>query len=100
MKTPIHEVIKEIETEFEYSQRWDKRRREKNEPEINMDENKPIESWILWMEEYLHRARHEAAISTDKTAALHEVRKVANLAVACLAYRGCPVRETKVVSTT
>jgi hypothetical protein len=95
MITPIEAVIKELEAEFEYSKRWDIRRRENNESEINMDVNKPIESWILWMEEYLHRARHEASLSTDKTASLHEIRKVANLAIACLAYRGCPPRDKK-----
>lgn len=93
MQTSIDQVIETVKSEFEYSQRWDKAREAKGEPEHKMDRNKPVESWILWMEQYLANARLEATKSTDKTAALHEVRKVANLALACLAYQGCPKRE-------
>lgn len=93
MKTSTEEILEILKAEFEYSRRWDKMRVEKGEPEYKMDRNKPVESWILWMEEYLSKARAEATKSTDKTAALHEIRKVANLALACLIYQGCPKRE-------
>jgi hypothetical protein len=92
MQTTIEKVIEEVKAEFEYSQRWDKARIANNEPEHKMDKNKPVESWILWMDEYLCRARSEATKSTDKLLALHEIRKVANLALACLTYQGCPLR--------
>jgi len=92
-KTAMDVVIELLKSEFEYSQRWDKKREANGEPEHKMDRNKPVESWILWMEQYLANARLEATKSTDKTAALHEVRKVANLALACLTYIGCPPRE-------
>ncbi len=93
MNNNIDAVVEIIKKEFEYAQRWDKQREARGEPEHKMDRNKPVESWILWMEEYLAKARTEATKSTDKTAALHEVRKVANLALACLAYQGCPERD-------
>lgn len=91
------EVIEKIKAEFEFSQCWDKARIREGTDEAlaNLDKNKPVESWILWMEEYLHDARNKASKSRDKTEALHDVRKVANLAIACLVYRGCPDTPTK-----
>jgi hypothetical protein len=94
MKETLSDVIEKVKAEFEYSQRWDRTRVMNNEPEYKMDKNKPVESWILWMEEYLAKARREATMSTDKVLALHQIRKVANLALACLVYQGCPARET------
>lgn len=88
----LETVIERLRAEFEYSKKWDAAREEKNEPASTMDRNKPIESWICWMEEFICKARSEASKSSDKTAALHEIRKVANLAIACLVYRGCPDR--------
>ncbi len=93
MNTSTEQVIETLKAEFEYSQRWDKIRESRCAPDHQMDRNKPVESWILWMEQYLANARLEATRSTDKTAALHEVRKAAALALACLTYCGCPPRD-------
>ena len=91
----LDEVINEVKAEFEYAQRWDRERKERGASEYEMDRNKSVETWILWIEEYLAKARIAATNSTDKTAALEEVRKVANLALACLVYQGCPSRGKK-----
>ena len=55
-----------------------------------------VESWILWMHDYLREAAHQATRSPEPAgsqAALHTIRKVAALAVACMENLGAPPRE-------
>lgn len=92
MQTKFDKVIEIVKAEFEYSQSWDKVRKANGEPEHKMDQNKSVETWILWMEQYLANARLETTKSADKTAALHEIRQVASLAILCLVHQGCPER--------
>lgn len=90
-----NEVVQKVKAEFEYSQHWDKKRLENNAPESTFDKNKPIESWILYMEHHLGLARYAVSTGTDKHNGLDQVRQVANLALACLTYKGCPERKIK-----
>lgn len=86
------QVFQAINTERAYQDKWDNARKEQG---INsyMDKDKPVETWILWMEEYMHEARTRATAQFDKTSALSNIRKVAALAVACMEYHGAPERE-------
>lgn len=94
MKPPLTTVFAEIEREFEFAQKWDRERKERGDPESTYDANKPVESWLVYMKYHLDAAFAIAGSTSDKTRALAEVRKVANLATACLAYQGCPKRDT------
>lgn len=93
MSIDLSPVIKEVQTEFEYAQKWDKERAERGDPESTYDKNKPVESWLVYMRFHLNCALNIAGSSFDKSRVLDEVRKVANLSMACLAYQGCPRRE-------
>lgn len=88
----LETVLDKLRLEFEYSKKWDDARKDDQESVFEFDKNKPVESWICWMEEYLRRAKHEATNGTDKTLALKNIKYVANLAINCLIYRGCPDR--------
>ena len=76
------DVYKLIDSEREYQNKWDKLRTEKELP--LRDKYATVESWILWMEEYLLRARMAATNSVDKTEAFECIRKVTVLGVACM----------------
>lgn len=100
------DVYKLIDEEREYQQHWDLQRyteyraladgqgvSDLTRGTLLLDSNKPIESWILWMEEYLQKARQAAAGTLDQKKALENIRKVAALAVACMEYNETPPRE-------
>lgn len=91
MKRPaIRKLVYDlIDGEIEYAQHWDKMRPESSQK----DADKPIEAWLLWMEEYLSRARKAATTSVDKTEALENIRKLAGLAVNCMTYHPTPARK-------
>jgi hypothetical protein len=84
------EVYKLIDGEREYQKKWDRKREEEGRPA--RDSNFPVGAWILWMEEYLQRARKAATDNTDKTEALECVRKVTALGVACMEVNDTPAR--------
>jgi len=86
------QVFHAINTERAYQEKWDQTRKEQG---INsyMDKDKPVETWVLWMEEYMSQARKRATAQFDKTAALQNIRKVCALGVACMEYHGAPERE-------
>jgi len=50
-------------------------------------DERSIDEWILYMEDYLQEARHQATRG-DETAALHTLRKVVNMGVTCMAKHG------------
>lgn len=56
------------------------------------NEGADVESWILYMEEWLSIARFEASHSTSKIVALEAVRKVTALGVACMENHKTPPR--------
>lgn len=75
-------VYKLIDGERKYQEKWEILRAEKGLPA--KDEYATVESWILWMEDYLVRARTAATNDVDKTIALEQIRKVTALGVACM----------------
>ncbi len=89
------EVYKLIDREREYQKFWDEKR--KTEPcgggAQLLDKDKPVESWILWMEQYLSLAREAATKSINKIAALENIRKVVAMGVACMEYNETPPRK-------
>jgi len=88
------EVYDIISSERDYQVKWDRDRTA--DPTINsyMDKDKPVETWLLWMEEYLSQARSYATSSFDKGSSMDQVRKVAALAVACMEYHGAAKRHS------
>ena len=83
------DVYRLINGERDYQNHWDEKR--KTEAEVlggaqQLDKDKPVEAWILWMENYLLEARTAATKSLNKAHALEAIRKVAALAVACMEY--------------
>ena len=83
---PALEAVKAaVVGELEYAKKWDA-----NRPPWELeDKDKPMEAWVLWMEEYLSRAR---AANTEGhwVSALHELRKMIGLGVSCARYHGIP----------
>ena len=86
------EVYEAISSERDYQNKWDETREAHPELGSYMDRDKPVETWILWMEEYLSEARTGATNSIDKSGSLENIRKVAALAVACMEYHGVSKR--------
>lgn len=89
MRLSREEVFTIIEQERNYQEKFDKL----DQPGRQKDEFKSVETWITWMEVYLHKAK-TASINTDKTETLDNLRKVIGLGVACLEFRGAPSRES------
>ncbi len=82
------EVFEAIDSERIYQEKWDKEREENPNLGSYNDRDKPVETWILWMEEYINKARHSATANFDKSTALENVCKIAALATACMEYHG------------
>lgn len=83
------EVYKLLDGERAYQNFWDEKR--KTETDVKggaqlLDKDKPVEAWILWMENYLLEARTAATKSLNKEEALEFIRKVTALGVACMEY--------------
>jgi len=57
------------------------------------DKYKTTGDFIVYMTEYLRRAQAAYTTETGDLAALHMIRKVAALAVACMEFNGAPQRE-------
>ncbi len=89
----VDDTLAEIKKEFLYSQRWDNAREQRGAPLHEYDRNKPTESWLVYMKHHLDKAFSIAGSTADKKNAQEEIRKVANLAMACLVYQGCPKRD-------
>lgn len=88
MQLTREDVYTLIDQERTYQQKWDA----KEDPTRQKDADKSVETWISWMEVYLHQAKM-ASINVDKTETLNNLRKVLGLGVACLEYKGAPERE-------
>ena len=91
MKLSRNEVYEIIDEESEYAKKWDIER--SNYPESVKDSEKPLEVWLLWMEEYLAAARKAATSSYDKSQALDELRCVLSLGINAATYHGLPRRK-------
>ncbi len=55
------------------------------------DRDKAIADWLLYMEYQVKEAK-DRLYAIDHEGAMHEVRKIAALAVACMEYNGAPER--------
>ena len=61
--------------------------------EAATDATRSVPAEILMMSEYLDKARKAWTHEIDDEAALHEIRKVAAMAIRCLENHGCPERK-------
>lgn len=51
-----------------------------------------VGTWIVFMDDYLNRAKHALSSTVGDLTALNELRKVVALGIACFEAHGCPVR--------
>lgn len=93
MRTTREEVFAIIGGEMDYAKKYDEER--SRFPDSVSDKDKPVEVWLLWMEEYLAKARAAATADYDKTAALAYLRSALALGVNCATYHGLPPRQPK-----
>lgn len=66
--------------------------------EHNHNSYHEVESWLMYMEHYIDKAKEIVSTKPEKEAyaeALHHIRKVAALAVACMENYGAPLRQQK-----
>lgn len=56
------------------------------------DNEKPVSEWLNYIEYHLHKAK-QYNYKLSKEESLHELRKIAALAVAAMEVHGCPARE-------
>lgn len=76
------EVLAAIDSEEQYQlARWGQNGR-----------NHEIAAWILYMESYLHEAKHIASRTTPETVVLDIIRKVVTMGVVCMEEHGAPLR--------
>lgn len=81
MESTRTEVYEVIDGEREYQKHWDK------EFPKYPDAQKSIAHWIIYMRKYLAKAE-EHVCNMDRDSALHEIRKVTALGVACMEHKG------------
>ena len=56
------------------------------------DKYKSVGDFLIYIDDYVRRAKEIYTSDTDVDATLHVVRKIAALAVACMEYNGAPPR--------
>lgn len=94
------EVYSVIDEELEYAESyWNEQRNKIHRGDVGYqyyegqpDSEKSVETWICWMEEYLHKARTAATHSENKIEALNNIRKAIALGVTCMMHKGAPSR--------
>ncbi|MEY4722854.1 MAG: hypothetical protein RLZZ324_367 [Candidatus Parcubacteria bacterium] len=84
------QVFDAVSSERNYAKRYDVQ--PSQSPDHVGDADKPIEVWLLWMEQYLTEARAAATSGYDKDMALRLLRRVLSLGVNCAMYHGLPPR--------
>lgn len=93
------EVYKRIDEERKYQQKkWGRQAVEEErvlfQSEEGLESIHEVETFILYMQDYLESARKLITRLPDKTIALDKLRKVVALGVACFEQHGCPERKT------
>ena len=58
------------------------------------DNQKPVSEWLNYIEYHLQKAKNHN-YKIEKEESIHELRKIAALAVAAMEVHGCPAREIK-----
>ena len=87
-------VYEVIDGEREYQKRvWGK-----GQDDIS-EFDKPVESFLLYMRVYLNKAMSHIATENGCRGALHELRKVLALGVACAEQHGLPERKPLEIAT-
>lgn len=87
MATPRSEVYAAVDSERDYQKKWDK---EDPKGEHSVTE------FLLYMQDYLNQAITQVTRNPSRTGeamALHTMRKIAGLSVACMEQHGAPLRE-------
>lgn len=78
------EALEAVEAEREYQdQRWG--------GSVH-DANESVGNFLIYIERYLDKAKNAYVDANHSEPALHEVRKIAALAVACMEVHGAPKR--------
>ncbi len=90
MKLTSAEVLKTVENEIEYSKEYDCKVSEP--PDRIAHADKPLELWLLWMEQYLADARKQVTSGYNKPQALHHLRVVLSLGFQAAMHHGLPGR--------
>lgn len=89
-----NDVYKAIDTEREYQAKvWGV-----ETPEGNVEIHKPVEAYILYMEEYLAKARTAISHDIGTDTALEMLRKVVGLGVVCFEQNGVKPRDLSNIS--
>lgn len=87
-------VYSAIERERRYQQlRWGKPAEDGLGNIVMSDDDKCLEAYILYMEQFLLRARARITQSTNARESLDEIRKVIALGVCAMEQHGCPSRQ-------
>lgn len=90
MKLTREEVNEVVAREGKFAKRYDCGK--SSPPSQLADADKPLELWLLWMEQYLHEARKAVTSGYDKKKALHKLRVVLSLGTNAAMYHGLPSR--------
>lgn len=90
MKLTRQQISDIIAKEAKFAKRYDCG---KSQPPYQLaDKDKPLELWLLWMEQYLLEARQAITSGYDKQKALHKLRVVLSLGTNAAIYHGLPNR--------
>lgn len=73
---------------------YQKRRWGDRQPDGTMKEDEPsVAAYLVFMQHYLNEATKELSTKSGEDAALHDLRKVVALGVACFEHHGMPFRQ-------
>lgn len=91
MKLTREEVYNIITDEGEYAKKYDCK--ESTPPISTADKDKPLEVWLLWVEQYVAEARKAATSEYNREEALKNLRCALSLGVNAAIYHGLPKRK-------
>lgn len=89
MRLTREKVYDIITREAEYAKKYDI---PKSSAGRIKDSDKNLETWLLWMEQYIAEARKEATIGYDKYKASGYLRQALSIGVNAAMYLGLPER--------
>ena len=81
-------VLEVIDSEVDFAKGWDELSRDERPLK---DSEKPVEFWIMHIQNYLDKAR-KSCYGVDKTDALENIRKAAGLCVQYMEHNPTPKR--------
>jgi hypothetical protein len=91
MKLTREQVNEIVRQEGEFAKRYDCQ--VSYPPRHICDADKPLEQWLLWMEQYVQDARKYATSGYDYDKALDCLRSALSLGANCAMYHGLPERK-------